>query len=115
MQTGKVKMESKIHAGSIADLQMSTDVTHFVTASFDNMSKLVDTQTLEVRCMVYTHAVWLCCAKQCVRAVYAIATLSFKQAYNQVMEHAYYCSELLRGVQTGQSCDCSSVVLSTLV
>lgn len=49
MQTGKVKMESKIHAGSIADLQMSTDGTHFVTASFDNMSKLVDTQTLEAR------------------------------------------------------------------
>lgn len=48
-QTGKVKMEDKIHAGSIADLQMSTDGTHFVTASFDNMSKLVDAQTLEVR------------------------------------------------------------------
>ena len=59
VQTGKVKMEEKIHAGSIADLQMSTDGTHFVTASFDNMSKLVDTQTLEVRCMIHTHAFWL--------------------------------------------------------
>ncbi|KAK9844159.1 hypothetical protein WJX81_006442 [Elliptochloris bilobata] len=48
VETGKLKLESKIHAGSIADLQMSTDGTHFVTASFDNMSKLVDTQTLEV-------------------------------------------------------------------
>ena len=49
VQTGKLKLESKIHAGSIADIQMSTDGTHFVTASFDNLAKLVDTQTLEVR------------------------------------------------------------------
>ena len=49
VQTGKLKLESKIHAGSIADIQMSTDGTYFVTASFDNLAKLVDTQTLEVR------------------------------------------------------------------
>ena len=88
-------MESKIHAGSIADLQMSTDGTHFVTASFDNMSKLVDTQTLEVPCMVHTHAFWLCCANIFVRAVYAIAAWLNKQACIQVAEHACYCSDML--------------------
>jgi hypothetical protein len=48
-QTGKVKEENKMHAGSIADMQLSVDGTHFVTASFDNLAKLVDAQTLEVR------------------------------------------------------------------
>lgn len=89
-------MENKIHAGSIADLQMSTDGTHFVTASFDNLSKLVDTQTLEVRCMVHTHASGSVAQNQFVRAVYAFATLLYKQACIQVVEHACYCSELLR-------------------
>ena len=56
VQTGKMKMENKIHAGSIADLQMSTDGTHFVTASFDNMAKLVDAQTLEARWALRIHA-----------------------------------------------------------
>lgn len=48
VETGKVKEEAKIHDKHIADLQVSVDGTHFVTASNDKTAKLVDTQTLQV-------------------------------------------------------------------
>ena len=47
MQTGKVVEENKIHDAAINDLQLSTDGTHFVTASNDKTAKLVETSTLE--------------------------------------------------------------------
>jgi WD40 repeat protein len=47
-QAGKLKDEEQIHQGSILDLQMSKDGTHFVTAGYDNNAQLVDTETLEV-------------------------------------------------------------------
>lgn len=48
VETGKCLLEKQIHEKHIMDLQMSTDLTHFVTASNDRSAKLVDTQTLEV-------------------------------------------------------------------
>lgn len=47
-ETGKLLAENQIHEKNIADLQMSVDGTHFITASYDRSAKLVDTQTLEV-------------------------------------------------------------------
>ncbi len=52
MQTGKELDANKIHGDSVADLQMSVDGTHFVTASTDKSAKLVDTQSLEVRILL---------------------------------------------------------------
>ncbi|KAK9829979.1 hypothetical protein WJX72_009008 [[Myrmecia] bisecta] len=48
VETGKMLQEEHIHEGYIQDMQMSTDGTHFVTASLDKTAKLVDAQTLEV-------------------------------------------------------------------
>lgn len=47
-QVGKEKEYAQIHQGSISDLQMSKDGTHFVTAGYDNNAQLVDTETLAV-------------------------------------------------------------------
>ena len=44
LQTGKCLLEKQIHEKHIMDLQMSTDLTHIVTASNDRTAKLVDTQ-----------------------------------------------------------------------
>ncbi|KDD75202.1 hypothetical protein H632_c812p0 [Helicosporidium sp. ATCC 50920] len=48
VETGKILVENTIHERNIQDLQMSTDGTHFVTASADRSAKLVDAETLEV-------------------------------------------------------------------
>jgi len=53
VQTGQVKEEQEVHGGQINDIRFSADGTHFVTASADMTSKLIDTQSLEVR----SHAV----------------------------------------------------------
>ncbi len=47
VQTGKCVLERQIHEKHIMDLQVSTDQTHFVTASNDKSAKLVDTQASE--------------------------------------------------------------------
>ncbi len=38
-----------MHGGQINDIRFSADGTHFVTASADMTSKLIDTQSLEAR------------------------------------------------------------------
>eukprot|EP00884_Botryococcus_braunii_P016851 jgi/Botrbrau1/384/Bobra.110_2s0039.1 len=48
VETGKLKGEHQIHQGSITDLQMYKDGTHFVTAGYDGNCHLVDTETLEI-------------------------------------------------------------------
>jgi translation initiation factor 3 subunit I len=48
VETGKIIAEAKIHDKHIMDLQMSTDGSHFATASNDRTAKLVDADTLEV-------------------------------------------------------------------
>ena len=48
-QTGQVKEEQEVHGGQINDIRFSADGTHFVTASADMTSKLIDTQSLEAR------------------------------------------------------------------
>ena len=47
-QTGKVTAENRIHDADIKDMQFSNDGTHFITASGDRTSKLVDAQDLQV-------------------------------------------------------------------
>lgn len=47
VETGKMLQEEQIHEKNIQDVQMSSDGTHFVTASSDRTAKLVDTQTLQ--------------------------------------------------------------------
>jgi len=54
MQTGKCVLERQIHEKHIMDLQVSTDQTHFVTASNDRSAKLVDTQASKRDCCVGT-------------------------------------------------------------
>jgi translation initiation factor 3 subunit I len=44
VETGKCLAEAKLHEKQIGDMQMSVDGTHFITASTDRTSKLVDTQ-----------------------------------------------------------------------
>jgi hypothetical protein len=44
LQTGKCLLEKQVHEKHIMDLQMSNDLTHFVTASNDKSAKLIDTQ-----------------------------------------------------------------------
>ena len=48
MQTGKITAENRIHDADIKDMQLSKDGTHFITASGDRTSKLVDSQDLQV-------------------------------------------------------------------
>ena len=48
LQTGKEVESKQLHKDIIQDLQMSVDGTHFITASTDMTSKLIDTLTLEV-------------------------------------------------------------------
>ncbi|KAL6768728.1 EIF3I [Auxenochlorella protothecoides x Auxenochlorella symbiontica] len=48
VETGKELAAEHVHEKNIQDLQMSVDGTHFITASVDCSSKLVDTQTLAV-------------------------------------------------------------------
>ncbi|PRW45076.1 Eukaryotic translation initiation factor 3 subunit I [Chlorella sorokiniana] len=48
VETGKVLQEAQLHEKQISDMQMSVDGTHFITASPDRTSKLVDTQSFEV-------------------------------------------------------------------
>jgi len=48
VETGKPLAEEKLHEGTIQDLQMAADGSHFITASVDRTAKLVDTKTLEV-------------------------------------------------------------------
>lgn len=47
VEAGKCVAESPLHKGSITDLQLSSDGTHFVTSSLDTTAKLVDAQTLK--------------------------------------------------------------------
>jgi translation initiation factor 3 subunit I len=46
VEAGKVVDEAHLHKGSITDLQLSPDGTHFVTSSLDTTAKLVDAHTL---------------------------------------------------------------------
>jgi WD40 repeat protein len=48
VQTGKITAENRIHDADIKDMQLSKDGTHFITASGDRTSKLVDSQDLQV-------------------------------------------------------------------
>lgn len=48
LQTGKITAENRIHDADIKDMQFSKDGTHFITASGDRTSKLVDSQDLQV-------------------------------------------------------------------
>lgn len=48
VETGKCLAEKQLHEKQVMDMQMSTDGTHFITASTDRTAKLVDTQSLEV-------------------------------------------------------------------
>lgn len=48
VETGKLLLEEQLHKKQVMDVQMSPDGTHFITASTDCTSKLVDTQTLQV-------------------------------------------------------------------
>ena len=48
VETGKMMEEVQVHEKTIQDMQMSPDGTHFITASTDRSSKLVDTQSLQV-------------------------------------------------------------------
>lgn len=103
VQTGKLKLESKIHAGSIADIQMSTDGTHFVTASFDNLAKLVDTQTLEVRSAPTGKAFnpELCLSSVCYQLIHLHFCQVCQHPSTKECVHAYslvykYYVELLR-------------------
>lgn len=48
VETGKMLLEAPLHEKHIMDMQLSPDGTHFITASIDRTSKLVDTQSLEV-------------------------------------------------------------------
>lgn len=55
LQTGKCLLEKQIHEKHIMDLQMSTDLTHFVTASNDRSAKLVDTQVSVFAGLFYSY------------------------------------------------------------
>ena len=44
VETGKCVAEAALHGKQVMDMQMSADGTHFITASSDRTSKLVDTQ-----------------------------------------------------------------------
>ena len=48
MQTGKITAENRIHDLDIKDMRFSKDGTHFITASGDRTSKIVDAQDLTV-------------------------------------------------------------------
>ncbi|PSC70882.1 eukaryotic translation initiation factor 3 subunit I-like [Micractinium conductrix] len=48
VETGKCVAEAALHGKQVMDMQMSADGTHFITASSDRTSKLVDTQSFEV-------------------------------------------------------------------
>lgn len=48
MQTGKITAENRIHDADIKDMRFSQDGTHFITASGDRTSKIVDAQDLQV-------------------------------------------------------------------
>lgn len=48
VETGKLLLEAQLHTKQVMDVQISADGTHFVTASTDRTSKLVDTATFEV-------------------------------------------------------------------
>ncbi|DBA93000.1 hypothetical protein WJX79_006086 [Trebouxia sp. C0005] len=48
VETGKITAENRIHDADIKDMQLSKDGTHFITASGDRTSKLVDSQDLQV-------------------------------------------------------------------
>ena len=48
VQTGKITAENRIHDLDIKDMRFSKDGTHFVTASGDRTSKIVDAQDLTV-------------------------------------------------------------------
>jgi translation initiation factor 3 subunit I len=47
VEAGAVIDEAPLHKGSITDLQLSADGTHFVTSSLDTTAKLVDARTLK--------------------------------------------------------------------
>ena len=44
VEAGKCVAEAQLHDKQISDMQMSVDGTHFITASTDRTSKLVDSQ-----------------------------------------------------------------------
>lgn len=48
VQTGKISAENRIHDLDIKDMRFSKDDTHFITASGDRTSKIVDAQDLQV-------------------------------------------------------------------
>ena len=48
VQTGKITAENRIHDLDIKDMRFSRDGTHFITASGDRTSKIVDAQDLTV-------------------------------------------------------------------
>jgi translation initiation factor 3 subunit I len=47
VESGELLGEGPLHKGSITDLQLSGDGTHFVTSSLDTTAKLVDARTLK--------------------------------------------------------------------
>ncbi len=47
VETGKMMQEEQVHKGTIGDMQMSVDGTHIITASADQSSKILDSQTLQ--------------------------------------------------------------------